>query len=273
MRLVFCCLIAFVALLPLPARAADIIGTIMEVEGSATISPQGGAPVKARVQDTIGVDDIVAAGPKSKVFILLIDDTEITLSENARFKATEYQFDDEDTSDNKARYSFLSGAFEYISGLMTKKPDPDVGITTPFGSIGVRGTRLWAGDLDSGYGVHVDEGVVDVSNAGGKVRLGAGFGTDIAGPRSAPTKAAGWSRQRRQGIMARVALKDPQAVADRIAAHRARQQELRAQYRTALRQRRSRLRDNGAINKTAPNTEGGWQQLLQRRRQRRWREQ
>ena len=156
-------IMAFAALLfagATPAFAAETIGTILEVEGTATVQAPGQQAVPAAVNMDIHEGDVVASGPQSKVFIQLMDDTQFTLSEKAVFAASEYDFDADETADNKARYSVTGGAFKYVSGLMTKKKDPDAQIDTPVGSIGVRGTALWGGDIDNAYGIHVDEGEI-----------------------------------------------------------------------------------------------------------------
>ena len=48
------------------------------------------------------------------------------------------------TYSNAASYSWLEGAFKYVSGLMTKKPEPAVSIRTAYGNIGIRGTEFIA---------------------------------------------------------------------------------------------------------------------------------
>jgi len=233
------------SLSPLAARAdSGVIGTILEVEGTATRTV-GGTTAPLKLNDTIGENDVISTGLKSRLFILFIDDTQLTMGENSRFKATDFDFDDKDATHNHARYSFLTGTFNYMSGLMTKKPDPDVKIETVFGSIGVRGTRLWAGDVDQGYGVHVDEGVVDVANTGGTVTVKAGQGTDLRSRRIAPTRAAGWTRERRQRMQQTVALKDEGLVGRRVAQQGARQAQLREKYRALMQQRHGALNRNG----------------------------
>ena len=167
--------LAVLLLLPLKALADDgVIATVMEVEGAASITPAGGKPHPLKLNDTLGINDEITTGAQSRVFLLFIDDTQLTLSENSRFKATDYAFNDKDFSGNHARYSFITGTFDYLSGLMTKKPQPDVQIQTAYGSIGVRGTHLWSGPTDNGYGVHVDEGVIDVTNDGNHLYIADG---------------------------------------------------------------------------------------------------
>ncbi len=258
--------LSLLLLFPLKAMADDgVIGTIMEVEGAATLTPAGGKAQALKLNDTLGINDEISTGAQSRVFILFIDDTQLTLSENSRFKATDYAFNDKDFSGNHARYSFLSGTFDYLSGLMTKKPQPDVQIQTAYGSIGVRGTHLWSGATDNGYGVHVDEGVIDVSNDGGKVTVKAGEGTDVRSRRDAPTRAGAWSRERREKIRQTIQLKHADVVAKRIAQNSGRQQELRGRFRDYMAKRKAGT--GGANGAGGLNGTGRGQQLEQRQQQ------
>jgi hypothetical protein len=228
-----------------PATAQQpggVIGTIMEVEGPVTITAPGAAGVPAKVSSEIHEKDTVSTGAGARAFILFIDDTEFTLSENSRFSAAEFSFDDTDASANRARYS-VTGAFRYLSGLIAKKPDPDVQIETTFGSIGIRGTEIWAGDTEDGYGIHVDEGAIDVRNEAGEVAVGHGFGTVLRSRREMPGRAGQWSPEKIQRIRAKAALKHEGEMRQRIAQHRARQQELRAKYRDVMKERRAKLKE------------------------------
>ncbi len=216
-----------------PAAAADqgVIGTIQEVEGTGTITPQGGALVAAAVNGPVHLNDVIETGPQSKVFVLLIDNTQFTLSENAKLTVNEYVYDPDNTAGNKGRYSVLGGAFQYVSGLLTKKPDPDVQIETPSGSIGIRGTDLTGGEVDGEYGVHVDEGAVDVITDKGKVRVNQGEGTTWKGRGFAPGRPHKWAKAKLQRFHQRVMLKHPEVVRQRVAAMQQRHQQMRQQYR------------------------------------------
>jgi len=145
--------------------APPVIGTILEVEGTGMVTPPGGKPMVAQIKTPVHMNDVIATGAKSRIFILFIDDTKITLSENAKLTVNKYVFNQDDNTHNSGVYSVLSGSFEYVSGLLAKKKDPDVTIRTQYGNIGIRGTKLWGGSLGNKYGVHVDEGLVRVQVA------------------------------------------------------------------------------------------------------------
>lgn len=182
------------------ATAADagsgIIGTILEVEGAGTVTAPGKSPVAAAIKTPVHMKDIIATGPKSRIFVLFIDDTQMTLSENSKLTVNQYIFNPDDNSKNKGVYSVLAGSFQYVSGLIAKKKDPDVTINTSYGNIGIRGTKLWAGALPGGYGVNVEEGLVRVKNQGGEVLVPKGQGTSIASATAKPAAAAPSRRKR-----------------------------------------------------------------------------
>src|SRR4051812_15850115 len=115
--------------LPLPAFAAGddgIVGTILEVEGSGTVTTQDGRAVPAAIDTPVHLHDTVQTEAQSRIFIQFIDETELTLSENAKATIDSYVFDAADNSGNKASYTIMQGAFQYVSGMIGHKPDPDV---------------------------------------------------------------------------------------------------------------------------------------------------
>jgi hypothetical protein len=232
-------LLAFFALflLSAPARAAEddgVVGTVQEIEGLATVN--GAAAV---VDAPVHAHDILSTGAGSRLFVLLIDDTELTLSENAKMSVDEYVFDDKDASSNKARYSILQGAFLYVSGLIAHKENPDVEIETPVGAIGIRGTKFWGGDIDDGYGVLVTEGKVNLRTAGGAQEIGPGLGVHIK-DRAAPVETPHtWGEGRTKRAVATVFLKRQELVQKRIALMKARHDRMRARYSRWLEKHRA----------------------------------
>lgn len=239
------------------AAAPAPVGTVVEVEGEATIT-RAGKTHKAEIDGEIYLDDLITTGPQSRVFVLLIDDTEWTLSEKTKFKVDDFVFDPDDNADNQARYSVLEGAFRYVSGLVAKKKNPDVEINTPVGSIGIRGTDFTGGPDDGGgYGVYVDEGSVNVANAGGATLLRQGEGASVRDRRTAPGRAQKWQRERVKRLQDRVRLKRQDIVRQRKAAMRERQQQMREKYRVTIRERLEKMKQE----------RGGMQQRMEERQQ------
>ena len=67
----------------------------------------------------------------------------------------------------------------------------NVQIRTPIGAIGLRGTTVWGGLIDKGYGVVVLSDEATVTGRRGTVTLKQGQGTMLFGD-SKPQRAAAW---------------------------------------------------------------------------------
>lgn len=167
-----------------------IIGTILEVEGAGTVTQLGKQPMAAAVKTRVHMNDVIATGPKGRIFILFIDNTQFTLSENTKLKVDKYVFDPQNANVNKGNFNLMQGAFKYTSGQLAKKKDPEVSINTPYGNIGVRGTVVLGGRVKDAYGVHVQEGRVQVRNDAGAVLVDKGNGTMIKSRAEKPSNQA-----------------------------------------------------------------------------------
>lgn len=80
-----------------------IIGTIIEVEGAATITSEGGRESAVGNEQPVYMNDVISTGAGSKAVLLLIDNTRWTLAEKAKFRVDEYVFDASDNTYNQAR--------------------------------------------------------------------------------------------------------------------------------------------------------------------------
>ena len=128
----------------------------------------------------------------------------------------DYVFDPENNAGNRDRFSILQGAFQYVSGLIAKKPNPDVNIETSVASLGIRGTNFTGGYIEGQYGVYVDEGMVSVKNNAGEVLVSQGQGTFILSRSSTPSAPAAWSPPEIQYIRQLVSLKHQQFVPENV---------------------------------------------------------
>ncbi|MGB8030583.1 MAG: FecR family protein [Terracidiphilus sp.] len=122
--------------------APQLIGHVLAVKGSVTVIHPGsltGQPLNAN--DPIEMGDQILTGADGDVNILFNDNTEFTQAPTTTLTVDDWVYNP-NGSGNKAHYSILQGAFQYISGLLTKQKDADVNIDTPYGSIGIRGTEF-----------------------------------------------------------------------------------------------------------------------------------
>lgn len=224
-----------------PATVSEeaVVGTVMEAEGAVNLIVPNAPPRTLKVNDVVHMNDVIETGLSARAFILLIDDTELTLGENAQLTIDEYVFDEEDTAANKGRYSILRGAFLYTSGLVAKKENPDVEINTPYGAIGIRGTSFWGGDIDGEYGVLVTEGRVSVQTERGRIYVDKGQGTSLRAKTSIPARAAVWSEEKVGRAVKTIALQDANGVRQRVEKHADKQKAARVNFKENLRKRQN----------------------------------
>ncbi len=240
--------IIFVTLLANTAFASERIGVIAEIEGNVTITSKNGQTKIAQIDEALFLGDIVTTGKNSRAFIFLVDNTEFTLSENAKFKVDEYNYSPNSIDTNKARYSVIEGAFRYVSGLVAKKDSPDIKIETPFGSIGIRGTDFTvAKATGGGYDILLDDGEIKVANEKGSTILKPGYGTSVKSRRHMPTLAKRWNKSKIQRLRKAVHLKRGKAI-------RARLENIRKQRKdNFIKRNKERIKNN--LNKKLKNKE------------------
>lgn len=150
-------------------KALYPIGEIAAIQGQAWY---GDGADKSRINegDPVFFNSHITTGADARLHILFIDDTEITLGEEASLQIDEYIFDPYDSKENKGAFS-IKGAFLWVSGLISKRDEPRVEINTPRGSIGIRGTTFWGGELEEGYGVVVTDGLVEFAGDWGSIEI------------------------------------------------------------------------------------------------------
>ncbi len=234
-------------LLTQPAFAAtgDQIGTLIEVEGSATISHVSGEREKAMNDAPVALDDVIETASDGRALIQFIDGTELIISANTKMTVDEFVYDPDNSANNKADYSILRGTFLYTSGLIAKRPNPDVTVNTAYGSIGIRGTQFWGGPIDGAFGLLVNDGAVTIKNAAGQVSLAKGEGTSIPGFRTAPGVVKKWSEAKIGRAVATISLKNAGLAKERIAKRAALNKKLVTERKQRLMERRGDLERPG----------------------------
>ncbi len=238
-KFMFIPLLAFFLLAgPAAARAEEepgIIGTILAVEGKATVTHDG-TKTAAAAKMYIYQKDLIETAAKSRMFILFIDDTQVTLGAKAKFSVTEYVFDEEKKEGNKASYNIFDGAFSYLSGLMTKQPEPSVRISTNYGSIGVRGTWLFGGMPGHAFKVFLQKGLIKILNGGGSTDLEPGEGTTL-GEGDGPGEALPFSDAEIKELKELVKMKDWDAILKLVSQNKAQQKFLRKKFKEFMKNR------------------------------------
>ena len=104
----------------------------------------------------------------------------------------------------------IKGAFLFVGGRIEGLTGAKVQINTPFAAIGVRGTTVWGGPIDNGYGVIVLSGEATVTGRKGTVTLKQGQGTMLIRD-GKPQRAAAWPAGRMKRAVASITFGNPPA--------------------------------------------------------------
>jgi len=184
--------IAAIESLNLGATATQI-GTVNIIRPAAVIFSKGRTrPAKSGM--AVHHKDRLSTGPKARLEVSLIDNTKITLGENAQLTIDEFVYR---PAGRNAVSATVIGAFRFTTGLVGKAKQKELVIQTPVAALAVRGTDFWGGPIDGAYGVLVLEGEVSVTTSAGTVILDRpGLGVTISGPDAAPSTPTVWASER-----------------------------------------------------------------------------
>ncbi|MGK9234635.1 FecR family protein [Inquilinus limosus] len=185
-------------LLPAAALAQDRpkIGQVDRLEPAAGAYYQG----EDRLLDPaspVFLDDTLWTGPQSRLQVSLDDGTELTLGPAARLLVDRFAYAGADGGAALALRR-LQGAFLFVGGGVEQAPDHNVTIETGVATLGVRGTRFFAGPIDGAFGVLVLDGSVQVATDAGSVTLGPGEGTSVTSRREPPGEVRRWPAEKVQ---------------------------------------------------------------------------
>jgi hypothetical protein len=172
----FCAALLFVFVLPQIShgQSADAVGVVQRLQGHVSIVHVGKS-VDAMEGMAISLKDGLVTGAQARLQIMLIDDTQITLGENAEVVIMQYQFNPFVSGEKGMVVVEVSkGAFLLTTGRISQLSDKRIEVKTALADLATAGAEFWAGptggDLE---GVAVFEGSVEVSNQEGAVVLSA----------------------------------------------------------------------------------------------------
>ena len=95
--------------------------------------------------------DELRTGAQGRMLVIFMDDTELTLGENASVVIDRYVYDP-DKGIGDTTLQTIKGAFRFATGRITKLKLKTILITTAFADIGVPGMEFWGGPIDDRYG-------------------------------------------------------------------------------------------------------------------------
>jgi hypothetical protein len=166
----------FVFVLPQISRAQseDRVGVVQRLQGHVSIV-QFGISVDASEGMAISLKDELVTGAQGRLQIMLTDDTQITLGENAEAVITQYQFKPFVSGEKGVVVVEVSkGAFLLTAGRISQLSDKRIEVKTALADLASTGAEFWAGPTGGNLeGVAVFEGSVEVTNDGGAVVLSA----------------------------------------------------------------------------------------------------
>ena len=140
-----------------PAAAATAIGgaerVVNEVHGFL-----GEVTRVLQVADEVFTEEVVETSDEGATRIIFLDGTELTMGPNSRVTLDRYVYDPT-TGAGAMAVSFVSGVFEFASGLL---PSASYSLRTPFANLAIRGTRIRLMVSDDGMQVTVPEGQIEI---------------------------------------------------------------------------------------------------------------
>lgn len=158
-----------------PLQGADPVGLVQELSGEVRVTRGDGTVEVISEGAPIFQGDIIETGKSGAVNIIFVDETSFAISEDARLAIDEFVYDASSQSGTQ-NFSVLKGLFVYTSGMIGQE-DPDmVGIKTPVGSIGIRGTII-AGDVTNGEYTVMEGAIVLRDFSGNEMTLAGQFET------------------------------------------------------------------------------------------------
>jgi hypothetical protein len=175
------------------ANAEDrrTVGLATKVVSPAQVNKEAAA-----VGTLAHMNDELRTGAKARLQISFRDSSELTLGENAHVVVDRFIFNP-DESTGEALLKTGVGAFRLATGKISELKDKKITVTTPYATLGVRGTDFWWGPIDGLFGVLLlSESKLEVRNDAGAVLIDkAGYGTDIdpmKGANGAPSRPYRW---------------------------------------------------------------------------------
>ena len=182
------------------------IGAVDKVQAQVSAT-QAGQTRELAVNSDLYFRDRCRSGDGARLQATLKDGTQLTLGEHATLVIDEFVYDPT-TSRGKLAVRIAKGAFLYVGGLIERAPGAKVLISTPAAAIGVRGTTVWGGPIDKGFGVLALSGEVTVTGRRGTVTLKQGEGTMLFADRK-PGKVVTWPAAKVNRALATIAFGNP----------------------------------------------------------------
>jgi len=132
------------------------IGKVNTATGSVTIEHKvpvvlqanvSSGPTPAKAGDLVYQGDVVQTGVDGKLSLIFKDGSAFNLSSNGRMVLDQLVYDP-NSSSNSTNFSLAKGTLTFVSGRIAKSGD--MRVTTPVGTMGIRGTTPHVQIFDDG---------------------------------------------------------------------------------------------------------------------------
>jgi hypothetical protein len=121
------------------AVAAERAGVAAAVRGDVTRARAGDGAAALASNDSVLLDDTIRSGDSSGLQVLFLDQSVLTMGENAELTIDTFVYDP-GVDDGAMAVTLLTGGLRFVSGLVSDGAPNTMQIKTPFATIGIRGT-------------------------------------------------------------------------------------------------------------------------------------
>jgi len=169
------------------ANPDDSIGSVVAIRGKVTATDPEGSIRKLALKSKVYRDDTLKTEKRSRLQVMFIDNTIVSLGPNSEMIISEYQWKP-DQSDGGMKTKIKEGVFRIMGGAITKVAPEKFITETPAATIGIRGS-MYAGRVSDGALTVVFQGGkgIYVTNPAGTVDISIpGYGTRVEGPAEPP---------------------------------------------------------------------------------------
>ncbi len=177
-------------LMSLGLQAAWAAATTHAVSGNVMVTPADGKPGKLAVGQRVDTGASIKTEHGANAVLRFDDGQIVSVGSDSLFVITEYKFNAHQPKESSFVGSLFKGAVRAVTGVIGEANKDNVKIKTPAATIGIRGTDFTL-LLDTRLYLHVLDGAISATNAGGEVVFSATnqpYGV-VASPQTAPRPA------------------------------------------------------------------------------------
>ncbi|MCF3629605.1 FecR family protein [Thalassospiraceae bacterium LMO-SO8] len=174
------------------AAEGDVAGKVLRLKNDA-VALQGAVPRPLKVGSEVRVSDVISTGDGARLEFSLRDGSVVTLGERATFALSDFE---DAPSKESIALRLLSGAFKAASGSIAARNPDAMTVATNTATIGIRGTTVWGGTLDTAFEVALLDGTaITVTTRAGTVELNSvGQGTSVPSADQPPAAPVTWAQ-------------------------------------------------------------------------------